>query len=134
MATGFYVDENVAVGVETALRIHGHIVTSTYDARRTGATDGSQLLYAAIHNWVLLTHNRKDFYLLHDAWLLWRHHWGIRPTHAGIIVIEQPLGVPNTALAETVHRFVTARAEPLTGELVSWRRDVGWEGFPDGWR
>lgn len=133
MATAFYLDENVALELETTLRSHGHVVTSTHDERRKSATDGSQLLYAGLRNWVVLTHNRKDFYLLHDAWLLWRHHWRVRETHAGIIVMEQPLGLPNSDLAEIVPRYVTTRTEPLTGVLVSWRRGMGWEPFPDGW-
>jgi hypothetical protein len=53
----FYADESISFALNDALRFHGHTVFTTRDERRLGATDGSQLLYAAERGWIVLTHN-----------------------------------------------------------------------------
>src|SRR5262245_52605686 len=84
----FYADENVSSLLNDLLRSHGHVVYATYDEGRSTATDGSQLLYAADRGWIVLTRNRADFMMLHDAWHLWSRSWNVRSEHAGIIVLE----------------------------------------------
>jgi hypothetical protein len=63
--TIFYADENISFALNDALRSYGHVVFTTRDERRLGASDGSQLLYAADRGWIILTHNRADFTMLH---------------------------------------------------------------------
>jgi hypothetical protein len=64
----FYADENILFALNDALRFHGHAVFTTRDERRLGATDGSQLLYAADRGWIVLTHNRSDFTMMHGIY------------------------------------------------------------------
>ena len=71
----FYCDEDMAIALVTLLRDRGHTATYTYPERRKGAPDPHQLLYAAVRGWIFLTHNRDDYQMLHDAWLLWSRTW-----------------------------------------------------------
>lgn len=99
-----------------------------YDEGRAGATDGSQLLYAADHGWIILTHNRADFILLHDAWHLWARAWDVEPEHAGIIVLE-PIRFPRHAEIVSLIDDVCQR-QALVNMLFAWRRTAGWERNP----
>jgi len=125
-----FTDENMALALELALRDLGHLMFSTYDEGRAGAPDPHQLLYAAERGWVLITHNRRDFRLLHDAWLLWSRSWGVRPTHAGILVLEQVPGMPIEDLGRLVHDLVTDPKRSLATALYNWRPATGWVRFP----
>ena len=125
-----YTDENMAIALEQVLRDLGHMVVSTFDEDRTGAPDPHQLLHAADRGWLLMTHIRRDFRLLHDAWLLWSRAWGVRPTHAGIIVLEQVPGLAATDLGRLVHELISESARTVTNALFDWRPATGWQRFP----
>jgi hypothetical protein len=124
----FYADENVSSLLNDALRLYGHAIFATHDEGRSGATDGSQLLYAAERGWIILTHNRADFIMRHDAWHLWARAWDIRPEHAGIGILEPVEPSRYADIAALIHD-VCQRNE-LTNTLLAWRGATGWERNP----
>ncbi len=67
----FYFDEDVAEDLLPLLAERGHTIVTTRMEGRKGAPDPRQLLYAAGRGWTLVTLNRGDYRLLHDAWLMW---------------------------------------------------------------
>src|SRR5579884_2573455 len=102
----FYLDESVALAVESELRVRGHFVTSTYAEGRGGAPDPLVRLEAADRNWTLVTPNRHDFRLLHDAWLCCAQGWGSRRRHAGILVLDQVRGQTAIGTARLIDAVV----------------------------
>lgn len=126
----FYLDENVSLGLERLLHQRGHACTTTHGERRLGSPDSHQLLYAATRGWVLVTHNRGDFRLLHDAWHLWSDAWHVSPQHAGILVLEP---VPNQTaadVADLIQDIVARRDVSLINALYDWGPNTGWVRFP----
>ena len=84
-----YLDEDVSHHIGTRLEITGHTIYTTYQQGRAETSDGGQLLYAATYVWTIVSHNREDFELLHDAWLRWTQAWSLSSQHPGILVISQ---------------------------------------------
>ncbi len=64
-----YFDEDVAVVAAVTLRQVGHTVRTTVGESRLRAWDPDQLRYATDQGCILITHNRRDFRTLHDAWM-----------------------------------------------------------------
>jgi uncharacterized protein DUF5615 len=78
-----YLDEDVSVLVAQLLHPHGFDVLTTREAQQLGASDATQLQYAATHHRTLLTHNRVDYEALHAAAL------DAHQPHAGILVANR---------------------------------------------
>src|SRR5215208_715505 len=120
-----YIDEDVGKIFIRLLLAQGHAVLH---ARTTpgmsGVTDGRQLLFAAQRGSVLLTHNGKDFLLLHDAWRRWSIAWRSRRTHEGILLIPQH--VPAAIVAPAVHDLLAGNGV-LRNEFHQWDRVQGWQ-------
>lgn len=85
----FYLDEDVSHSLKPLLESVGHGVTTTRQQRREGASDGNQFLYAATSAWIMITHNKKDFELLHDAWIHWTTAWNLNHRYHGVLIISQ---------------------------------------------
>lgn len=96
-----FLDEDVSIDLSVTLAQHGHFVTTTRGERRLGVSDPHQLTFAADRNWTIVTHNGRDFRLLHEAWL--------------VDAITSLLADPDTSL-ETA--------------LYDWKRATGWTRFP----
>jgi hypothetical protein len=83
----FFTDEDVYGHVAPRLRVEGIDALSTPEAQRIGASDPSQLAWAAQEGRVLFTFNVADFARLHHEWMTRGSH------HAGVVVSQQrPLG------------------------------------------
>jgi hypothetical protein len=117
-----YLDHDVAVRLVPSLAVRGHMVRHARDEGQARAGDEAILLYAARRGWILVTHNRADFRLLHAAWQCWRAAWRITEQHAGILIIEQR---PTDELEPVRDRLLRA-APPLAGTLYAWTRTNGW--------
>ena len=117
-----YLDEDVHQAATDLLDALGH---STLHARvhAKGAGDDAQLLIAARDNRVLVTCNRKDFVLLHDAWQRWSQEWGVHPQHAGILVVRNEW-TPQS-IAERVDAFF-ALGRPTANRLYRYVAERGW--------
>jgi Domain of unknown function (DUF5615) len=125
-----YVDESMALRLEGLLRSRGHLVSSTYGEGRLGAPDPHQLLFAAQRGWVLVTHNRRDYRLLHHAWHHWSYAWGTTQRHARVLAHDQVPGQPVEELAALIHGLVVDPDVSLPNALFDWRRATGWRRFP----
>lgn len=122
----FYLDHNVARQVSLHLTAAGHTVLTTQNTGLQRATDDEQLLFSAHQGLILVSHNTRDFLLLHDAWRRWTEAWSVSREHAGILLI--PNSSPHVSyewLAQRLDEAVTLPL-PLTNELYRWRTNRGW--------
>ena len=125
---GFYLDEDVSESVSRELVRRGIDVRH---ARREpgmqGATDPTQLLVAVRDGRCMVTHNRKDFFLLHDAWRRWTGDFGLTLPHAGIVLLPQR--VDAIAVADALALLVD-KDTIFTNELYAWHPVEGWRHHP----
>jgi hypothetical protein len=120
-----YLDHDVSLALAPLLRLVGHEARTAQELGLAQATDDEQLLTAAQQGRIFLTHNRKDYVLLNDAWSRWPRAWGVpAPAHAGILVLDHR---PEPELATAVDAFLTTTpAVPLASALYWWRYRAGW--------
>lgn len=64
-----------------------HFVTDAHAERQEEQPDPYQLLYAAERDLTLVAYNGRDHFLLHQAWGIWTHRWGVADRHAGILLV-----------------------------------------------
>lgn len=80
------------------------------------------LLHAADHDLIVVTHNRRDFELLHFAWTRWGLVWTVQPNHSGILVLPQQWPV-----ARAVHELTSAANDlDLRNNLFRFDHEHGW--------
>jgi hypothetical protein len=131
----FYLDNNVSTNVIPYLQAAGHEARAAVDLHAERLSDDQHLLLAARNHWILITHNRRDFVLLHGAWRRWSHEWAVTPEHAGILVLPQGLryGVEWSEALIAREASACADAHILVNRLyVRWNV---WFGWTDGdWR
>ena len=120
-----YLDSDVSIRLAPLLRAAGHDAATTEELGQRGATDDEQLLTAVRETRTVVTHNRKDFLLLHDAWRRWPAAVGaVFPSHPGILVLDHRL---DPELAPVLAAFLAAAPPaPAAGELYWWRVGSGW--------
>jgi uncharacterized protein DUF5615 len=132
-----YLDHNVSQRLARLLRTN-HDVVSARDLGLTRLTDDAQLLAAVRDDRLLVSHNRGDFALLHDAWLTWPAAFGLAlPPHPGLLVLDP---APHEALSDVLDAFLAATPPArLANETFwwhhrnGWRRRIigtGWEPYP----
>jgi predicted nuclease of predicted toxin-antitoxin system len=133
-----YLDNDVSLHLAPLLRAVGHQVMTARDLGLGTATDDVQLLTAARQRWTLVTSNRRDFRLLHDAWRTWPAAFNVTlPPHAGILVLDH--AAPEEQFQGVEALLAATETSLLEGELfwwrpaAGWRRLVGtsWEPYPD---
>lgn len=126
----FYADHNVSTHTASALRRRGHDVTMAREIHQERAADYRQLLVAAEESRILITHNERDFSLLHGAWLLWTAAWAVAPQHSGILSFPQWRPTlqdwDSEDAAEQLTTFVEQHPS-LANQLYVWRRGSGWQ-------
>ena len=73
-----YLDEDVDTLVARLLRARLYDVVTAAEAGQLGTTDPAQLAYAVSHRRAIVTHNRRDFAPLAQAYgATGQHHYGI---------------------------------------------------------
>jgi uncharacterized protein with PIN domain len=106
-----YLDEDVSVFVAQLLRPHGFDVLTTRDAYNLGYTDTAQLSFAASTHRAILTHNRCDYELLHEAALREPR------SHSGILIANRRAS--DFELARRIMLVLdTFTADELTNQLI----------------
>jgi hypothetical protein len=127
-----YHDHNVSQDLAHLLRAD-HDVVSARELSRERLTDDAQLLAAVLDERTVVTHDRRDFTLLHDAWLTWPAAFGqMLPPHRGILVLD---AAPYRTLFSVLASFLVATPAPIMNELLWWHHRDGWRRriIPDTW-
>ncbi|MCC7103946.1 MAG: DUF5615 family PIN-like protein [Chloroflexi bacterium] len=121
----FYFDSDVSLTVARMLSDAGHDVTTARDLRLQAAADDLHLLTAVQSNRTLVSHNRRDVVLLHDAWLRWPRAFGLAlPPHSGVLVLDQTMPA---GLFEAIENLLgTVSGQRRANELFWWRTHGGW--------
>lgn len=83
------------------LNTRGHDAISIKKHQLRGSGDEVILFEAAQEGRCVVTHNEKDFKLLHRAWL----RWPLSMEHAGILVVPQKYALSVRAIVEQLERF-----------------------------
>ena len=116
MRVKLYLDEDVPLSFGEALRTRGVDALSTQKAGNKGCTDLEQLLFAVKHGRVIITHNKKDFMLLH------KHYLEVKKQHHGIILTDQqPVGI---MLKSVMKLWFTVNSKKMKNRLEflsTWR-------------
>jgi hypothetical protein len=122
-----YIDADVAPPTITRLRLLNHIVTTASERGMEAAHDEEQLALAWSEQRTLITHNFRDYRLLHRAWSQWQHAWQVVPTspHFGILIIPQKPLLPHDAAALRLDDLLSTGDE-LAGRLQVWKPSTGW--------
>lgn len=122
----FYLDNDVSFELAPFLQSAGHQITTTRDLGLFRAADEAQLLTAARNGWVLVTSNRGDFTMLHDAWLMLPAAFDLAlPPHPGILALDQ---APPPAQFSAIQALLdTNLPAPWANELFWWRSNRGWQ-------
>lgn len=119
----FHIDNDVPVAVAYALSALGHTAYTARDLGLMSAPDPVHVQHAALNNRILVTHNKRDFRLLHQAWTTW---FTSRP-HGGILVIkQQALLAPE--MARAIDAFVAA-GRHLANSAYEWKPSGYWENL-----
>lgn len=122
----FYLDNDTSNEVVGLLETKGHAVLHTRWYGQARATDDQQVLTALRLNRILVTHNARDFILVHRAWRLWPSSFGVDwPRHPGILIIPQPADLPTPQAVEALDRFVRS-GRPLLDQLYRLHVAGGW--------
>ena len=125
-----YFDEDVAIAAAGILRNGGNVVRTTASERRISARDPDQLAYATDQGHIFVTHNRRDFHTLHDAWIQWSPRWHERQTHGGILILDH--GPLPWVIAAAIQTFLTTAPATVGGLTFDWFARGG--GVWEQWR
>jgi Domain of unknown function (DUF5615) len=120
-------DEDVSYDLVGNLRDVGYVMNSVKDSGNFGLTDARRLLWAVEHGRTMITHNRKDFRLLHEALSLWASRWGAADVlhHHGILVLPH-LPVPERV--RLIDEFARER-DNIDNRLFVFDRQHGWQEY-----
>jgi Domain of unknown function (DUF5615) len=120
-----YSDHNVSHYIGPLLWTLGHDLVFSRDIGATSLTDDALLLSTVRANRMFITHNRKDFRMLHDAWVTWPVAFGMAlPPHPGILILDQ---APPETLARVLADFLDVTSpEQLANAIFWWHRHDGW--------
>jgi predicted nuclease of predicted toxin-antitoxin system len=121
-----YLDHDVAIRLAPLLTRAGHSVRTTRDEGLETARDPRQLLFATRHGRIIISHNKKDFRLLHDAWQAWGAEWGTWRRHHGILILDHG---DVEILAVAVHQILS-RGVQTVNQMYEWGHTSGWRLRP----
>ncbi|MFN8633130.1 MAG: DUF5615 family PIN-like protein [Chloroflexota bacterium] len=125
-----YLDECVHTDLAGHLRRRGISATTAVEAGTLGYDDESQLLFAAHHGWVLVSHNQRHFYRLHQQFeQAGRSHGGIILVPSGrhaLVALRTVLLVHRLLLLESA-RSQLIRWHDLQQELIGGFRLDGFD-------
>lgn len=118
----FYLDHNAKQQIAYELLARGHTAVTAISQNRDRASDPENVLTAVRQAHIVVTYDRDDFRMLHDAWIRWQ----TTPAHFGILIIPQQWS--SEYAAEQIG--VLVRSHPtLRNELWEWRASSGWTRF-----
>jgi len=126
----FHLDNDVSDALGNGLLRRGHDILHTRHHGQARATDPQQLLTSVALNRILVTHNARDFLLIHHAWRLWPRAYDVSwPHHSGILAIPQPPRLAIERAGEDIDRIGQA-GQSLADELYRWVGPGQWTRHP----
>jgi hypothetical protein len=127
VAARWYLDENVSEQLVILLVLLGHDAIGTTMAGNKGIDDAAQLFFALRSERVLLTHNARDFELIHRTLLLWSDYWDLPNArrHAGILLFPDSGQLATADAAHEINRIATEIAD-FSNLFFSWHPRTGW--------
>ena len=121
-----FLDADVEDPMVELLVRKGHPTVTTKQASRINATDDVQLLIATDLGRLLITHDQRDFLLLHRAWRSFARRWGVQPEdHPGILVVPQRKEIPYSRTAAEIDHLIRG-VKDLKGRFFRLDRRWGW--------
>jgi hypothetical protein len=124
---GFYLDNDVALGLALDLEELGYRAVHARHEGLGHAPDFEQLLDAATNELILVTHNAKDYRLLHGAWIAWPEHHGTSWAHAGILIVPQGRWTTAECAAEIVQIVQSIEFDAsLVNRILRWTPSKEW--------
>lgn len=123
----FYIDEDVHEQLAEQLSAIGHDTVNARQAGNRGRRDPWQFAFATLHRRTLVTANRRDFDLLHEAWIVWSDLAIATATgpHPGILVVPNGSELGLERLARIVDEFAQSGTAP-DNRLFRWHPKRGW--------
>lgn len=120
-----YCNNDVSVRLLPLLKSAGHGAAPAVGLDLAGAGDEVQLLTAVQRDEILVTYNRRDFMLLHRAWILWPLEFGAAlPPHRGILALDQV--APGLQLDALDTLLSAVSTEGLSNQMLWWHLPIGW--------
>jgi hypothetical protein len=105
--------------------LEGHDAETVKDHRTFGWSDARQLFLAVDLGRAMVTSNKKDFILLHEALTLWHRRWAVSTPlrHHGIII------VPPMDIADIVRIVIefAANRDTLDNQCFLWDQRRSWK-------
>jgi hypothetical protein len=128
MALQIGLDEDVSNHLAGPLRANGHDVNTAQQLGHLALTHVKVLTRMADLNRILVSHNKRDMLLLHEAWLTWRTRWQATSHFlANILLVPHE---PVSDLVRIIEEFAGFGIDPAS-RAFSWTAPTGWyEPFP----
>ncbi|MBI4653565.1 MAG: DUF5615 family PIN-like protein [Nitrospirae bacterium] len=115
MKIKLYLDEDVDVSLAQALNQKGFDVLTTQEAGKKRLSDVEQLEFAVKGKRVILTHNKRDFTLLHKNYMLdGKEHYGI------ILSDQRPIGEMLCGLSKLIFSLTAEQMKNRREFLSNW--------------
>lgn len=118
------VDEDVVTRTAAILTAYGHDVVTVADLQYKGTKDDGILWIAIRSQRILVTHNEKDFLLLHRAW----HRWKLPRPHPGILVLRQNVVSLPAEIGRAIGVFLDSGLR-IENQLYVFHRDQQWHSY-----
>ena len=109
-----FLDEDVRVLLAEVLRSRGYQATHVLEVKRTGKSDAEQLAYAAKNEMAVLTHNIRDYVVLHKA------YQAAGKNHSGIIVSGQ---IPFNDLLKRILKCLSINSKESLNNSLIWLQE-----------
>jgi len=110
-----YLDEDVDISLSIALKQKGIDVLTTQESGHKRLSDIEQLEFAVNKKRVILTHNKRDFILLHKKYLLEsKEHYGI------ILSDQRPIGELLRGLSRLIFSLTAEQMRNRQEFLSNW--------------
>lgn len=123
VAGRFYLDNDVPLRLGDELRRAGHDAIHVRDLGTFRRSDADHLLAATRDGRIVVTHNRKDYLLLHDAWHRWTLAWTVLDQHAGVLCL--PHNLQPHALFVAIDVFLSSDF-PIANEVYTYSPATSW--------
>ncbi len=115
MRIKLYLDEDVDISLAKALKQKGIDVLTTQESDTKRLSDAEQLEFAVHSKRAILTHNKRDFALLHKNYMLeGKEHYGI------ILSDHRPIGEMLRELSKLIFSLTLEQMKNRREFLSNW--------------